>query len=583
MAVRQRALDARKRALGVWARLVDPAAWSWRRVVVEAVLACVLAAVTGFAEYLDERGWVAAVLASFAVAVLSLVRRVLPATVLVASAALSGMSAGGSLLLLMVASWSAGRRIDAVLRALGAYAAAFAIYELSTLREVRPLSVESVLVTLLFLVFTIVPGLTGRYWEQRRTLVRTLEERHLQLLREREMVAGQARMRERQRIARDMHDSLGHQLALIAVQTGALEVSRGLSDQQREAVGVLREASVTAMRELRAVVGVLRDGTVEDGTAAEEGPASRVVAGIGRLVESAAAAGVRARFDCSGEPRPPAPAADHAAYRVVQEGLTNAYKHAPGAEIAVSLRYEPDSLVVEVANGPVPLSGEVRPPAVSGGQGLTGLRERARLAGGIVHAGPVEGGGFRLAGVFPYDAGDGAEGGAAREAARAATFVGTEDDFRWQLAAAPPGDGGPVYEWLDPREELKSVMSLRKNNGCLIGCFAVLVLLAIGVVLVVLAIGKVVDEADKAAIDRKTYDAIRVGTAEDTVREELPSGKSFLTDDVKGKGPAEPAGSQCLSLLSKDGSGDARTDHVFRFCFKDGKLIEKRDFNVPSF
>ncbi|RLU94589.1 two-component sensor histidine kinase [Streptomyces griseocarneus] len=579
MAVRQRALDARKRALGVWARLVEPAAWPWRRVVVEAVLACGLAAVTGFAEYLARRGWVVVVLAVFAVAVLSLVRRVLPATVLVASAALSGVSAGGSLLLLMVASWSAGRRVDAVLRALGAYATAFVIFELSTLREVRPLSVESVLVTLLFLVFTVVPGLTGRYWEQRRTLVRTLEERHLQLLREREMVAGQARMRERQRIARDMHDSLGHQLALIAVQTGALEVSRGLSDQQREAVGVLREASVTAMRELRAVVGVLRDGTVEDGATAEEGPASRVVAGIGRLVESAAAAGVRARFESSGEPRPPAPAADHAAYRVVQEGLTNAYKHAPGAEIVVGLRYEPDSLVVEVANGPVPPRGDVRPPAVSGGQGLTGLRERARLAGGIVHAGPVEGGGFRLAGVFPYDAGEGAESGAAR----AATFVEAEGDFRRQLATAPPGDGGPVDEWLDPREELKSVMSLRKNNGCLIGCFAVLVLLAVGVVLVVLAIGKVVDETDKAAIDRKTYDAIRVGTAEEAVRKELPSGKSFLTDDLKGKGPAEPAGSQCLSLLSKEESAGARTDLVFRFCFKDGKLIEKRDFRVPSF
>lgn len=94
--------------------------------------------------------------------------------------------------------------------------------------------------------------------------------------------------------------------------------------------------------------------------------------------------------------RPLATTADHAAYRVVQEGLTNAHKHAPGASISIGLRYEPDSLVVEVANGPV---AEPMPSGVaSGGQGLTGLAERARLVGGMVHAGPTADGGFRLAG-----------------------------------------------------------------------------------------------------------------------------------------------------------------------------------------
>ncbi|MDJ0380770.1 histidine kinase dimerization/phosphoacceptor domain-containing protein [Streptomyces sp. G-G2] len=88
------------------------------------------------------------------------------------------------------------------------------------------------------------------------------------------MVAGQARLRERQRIAQDMHDSLGHQLALISVHTGALEVDPALTERQREAVGVLRQASVSAMHELREVVGILRDG-VEAPAAVEEsaGPA----------------------------------------------------------------------------------------------------------------------------------------------------------------------------------------------------------------------------------------------------------------------------------------------------------------------
>ncbi|MFC5723963.1 sensor histidine kinase [Streptomyces gamaensis] len=560
-------MAVRRRARELWARLTDPAQWNWRRMTGEAVLALGLGLLTALAEELSGRGWILVVLASLAVVLLSLVRRTLPATALVLTAAMSGMSVNGAFLLLMVASWSAGRRIDAVLRALGAYAAAFVLFEVLVLRELRPVSPESVLATLMFLVLTVVPGLTGRYWAQRRTLVRTLQERHLQLLREREMVAGQARMRERQRIAQDMHDSLGHQLALIAVQTGALEVSRGLSDQQREAVGVLREASVTAMRELRAVVGVLKDGTVGD-----EEPDARVVAGIGGLVDSAAAAGVRVRLERSGEARPLAPAADHAAYRLVQEGLTNACKHARGAAITVCLRYEPDSLVVEVANGPTPQeAGTGRSEAVSGGQGITGLRERARLTGGIVHAGPVEGGGFRLAGVFPYGAGE--DGGTT-------TFVAAEDDFRQQLTAVAPGEGEPVNGRLDPREEFKNVMSLRKNNGCLIGCVVGLVLLVGLVVLVVLGFGMVLKEADKAMIDHKTYESIRVGASEEAVRKELPSGRSFLTDGLQGQGPAEPAGAKCLSLLAKDSSSELSTERVYRFCFKEGKLVEKRDFRV---
>ncbi|KOG87662.1 histidine kinase, partial [Streptomyces varsoviensis] len=99
-------------------------------------------------------------------------------------------------------------------------------------------------------------------------------------------------------------------------------------------------------------------------------------------------------------PRPLSPAADHAAYRVAQEGLTNAHKHAPGAPIELALHYDADSLVVEVVNGPPP-AGAGR-AAVSGGQGLTGLGERTRLIGGMVHAGPTAEGGFRLAGVLPY-------------------------------------------------------------------------------------------------------------------------------------------------------------------------------------
>lgn len=92
---------------------------------------------------------------------------------------------------------------------------------------------------------------------------------------------------------------------------------------------------------------------------------------------------------------------------MVQEGLTNAHKHTPGAPITLDLRYEPDTLVVEVANGPASARGPGVPAAVSGGQGLRGLRERARLVGGMVHTGPTADGGFRMAGMLPYGTGDG--------------------------------------------------------------------------------------------------------------------------------------------------------------------------------
>ncbi len=558
----------------------------------ESVLAAFLALFVAWGETADGGSWPWVVLITTAVVVLSQLRRALPATVLVTTAVLAGATESNAGLLLILVGWSAGRRIEGLLRALLAFGASLVLFVALAAwssQQFAPLIV--VLNTLLFLVITVVPGLASRNWTQRRTLLHTLRQRNAQLLRERQMIAGQARMRERQRIAQDMHDSLGHQLALIAVQTGALEVDRTLTDQQREAVGVLREASVAAMHELREVVGILRDGTPE-----EEQPGSRVVSGIDRLVDAAVAAGMRVRLERSGEARPLAPAADHAGYRVAQEGLTNAAKHAPGAPITVSLRYEPDALVVEVKNGPVPLGrrAAVGPPpeAVSGGQGLTGLRERARLIGGMVFTGPAEGGGFRLAAVIPYDSGEAGEArrarragggsGAAAEGLDDATFVDATDDFRQQPGAGAPGEGGVVIDRLDPREEFKDIMGMKKSNGCLIGCGVGLLILVGLVVVGLFGVGKFVEEVDKGMIDPSVYRSVSVGDPERQVRDKLPSGKSILTSDIKSKIPADPAGTSCLALLSTDSSQGLDTDTVYRFCFKDGKLFEKREFHVKS-
>ncbi|MBV7673131.1 sensor histidine kinase, partial [Streptomyces halstedii] len=442
--------------------------WPAGRIVGESVLSLLLMLVAVGFGLLGDRSAVETAGVALGVGLLSLLRRVLPAAVLLVTVAGSVVFPGAGPLVL-IAAWSAGRRIGGLGRAAGVFALAYGLsLGLSVVWEGALLSPSLLVFSgLWLLVSLIVPGLAGRYWSQRRTLADTLHEYHAQLVRERVMVAGHARIRERQRIAQDMHDSLGHQLALIAVHTGALEVDQELTGRQREAVGVLRQASVAAMHELRDVVGVLRDGTEAPGpdgagpdgagpdgagpdpeTGGEDpGTPSRGVAGIDSLVETSRRAGVAVELRRSGEVRPLAPAADHAAYRVVQEGLTNAHKHAPGASITVGLRYEEDSVVVEVTNRPAaePVPGSV----ANGGQGLTGLEERARLVGGMVHAGRTADGGFRLAGVLPYTS-----------PARAhATFVAAPNDFRAQNCAGSFGEIDPVIDGNGLPKELAKAMS----------------------------------------------------------------------------------------------------------------------------
>lgn len=539
-------------------------------------LAGVLALLGLGVEELDKGSAARMVASAVSVVVLTLLRRRLPVFTLVAGAAV-GAYLPGAFLVAIPLGWSAGRRIVGVGRALGAFTAAFAAaIGLSLVKDWsqgRPVLIV-VFGTLMFLAMVVMPGLASRYWSQRNTLLRALQERNAQLLRERAMVAGQARLRERQRIAQDMHDSLGHQLALISVHTGALEVDPVLTDRQREAVGVLRQASVAAMHELREVVGILRDGVEAPLPVEEAQPAARGVAGVAGLVESARSAGTDVRLTTAGQPRPLVAACDHAAYRIAQEALTNAYKHAPGAPITVELRYEDDSLVVEIANGPAtgPGAGEV----VSGGQGLTGLRERARLVGGMVYAGAAEGGGFRVAGVLPY----GTEpAGAAFAGAEETGAGGVADDFGQQLRTRLGGSAPEPVDWAVIDRKLLSGSS--RSGGVAMGCgiafAAVVVLLIVIGAAVALLVGSVSD----ATIGRDDYDGIQVGEPESTVRSRLPSGDSILTEGLDRKGPPRPKGATCLVLLAEDGS-ELGSDGVFRFCFKDGKLVEKQAYQAKQ-
>ncbi|MFC8695581.1 sensor histidine kinase [Streptomyces parvus] len=606
--------------------------WSPARIVGEAVLAVTLAGLAmGIGAWADTFGaW--PVLLAGAMALLAPARHALPATVLILSAPLAGGWNVMASVLLVCAAWSAGRRITEPWRVAAAFGAAFVLhivpdlYQDITSGAAPVLPVTLGLNVVAFLSLAVVPALIGRYRDQRRRLLDALWQNNQQLKREQAMVAREARLLERNRIAHDMHDSLGHQLALISVHAGALQVDPALTGNQREAVGILRGASVTAMAELRAAVGVLHDeaeyrgqrnepqyqgdpshqgdqGEISygeyrerqecqrqsGGDGAPVSYAPRTTAAIDGLVESSRGAGTAVSLERSGVRRTLAPAADHEAYRIVQEGLTNAHKHAPGAPIRLALRYEPDSLVVEVTNGPVPGGAPEVPPEISGGQGLKGLRKRVGRVGGMVHTGPTEDGGFRIAGMLPYGeesaAGSGAEGrsgnlgghgpgnGARGAGLYGATSVVPARDVRGQWRPGAVDDGGTVIDGADPQREFTTTMSTRKNVA--IGCAVTAVVLVAGVIgLGVWGIGVLTEEVKKADISPSVYEEARVGDAEADIQARLPKEDSWLTSDLADQGPRLPEGATCRHFTSKDDQGvDELT--VFRFCFQEGKLVSK--------
>ncbi|MQS15812.1 sensor histidine kinase [Streptomyces kaniharaensis] len=541
-----------------------PGPWRPWLVVREALLALVMGGLAVLLEWAGHTGY--AVPVGLGTAVLCLLRRAFPASVLLVTAAATGW-APGPFLLLVLAGGTAGARVRRAGPLVGTFVLSWVLFTVTgVLKDVGTASPKLLVGLSLggFLLMAVLPALWGRYQAQRRELEDALRERNDQLVRERLMVVHQARLRERHRIAQDMHDSLGHQLALISVHSGALEVDRSLTDRQREAVGVLRQAAVAAMRELREVVGVLHDEStaVPPAPAGASGaPGRGGVDGIEGLVESSRAAGTLVSLSRDGERRPLAAAVDHAAYRIVQEALTNAHKHAPGAPIGVALRYEPDALVVEVTNPAAPEPVGVRAgtgQVVSGGQGLTGLRERARLVGGMVHAGQTPDQGFRLAAVLPY-------GGTADGAGDGVAGLAGVDD--WVLEGLPPvADGGGA------RRRSPAL-------GCAVGVVAV-GLTVLG--LLVWGLWAFVQATGDATVKTSVYDDVRLGRSEADVMRELPSGNGFFTDTFKGSGPPAPAGSHCRYYLSSDVSEKWDRDNVVRFCFKDGVLVDKQHYEAKN-
>ncbi|MFI9004003.1 sensor histidine kinase [Streptomyces sp. NPDC053541] len=239
----------------------------------------------------------------------------------------------------------------------------------------------------------------GMLVRSRRLLVEALRDRALRAEAEAELRAKEAQRLAREAIAREMHDVLAHRLTLLSVHAGALEFRPDAPPEQvARAAGVIRDSAHEALQDLREIIGVLRS----PGEGAEDRP-QPTLATLGTLVDEVREAGMKVVLDSTVTDPDRVPAATgRTVYRIAQEALTNARKHAPGTEVTLTLRGRPgDGLTVEVRN-PAP-EGPV-PPVPGSGQGLIGLTERATLAGGRLTHGPAPDGGFALRAWLPWPA-----------------------------------------------------------------------------------------------------------------------------------------------------------------------------------
>ncbi|MEV0807681.1 histidine kinase [Micromonospora sp. NPDC050200] len=271
--------------------------------------------------------------------------------------------------------------------------------------------------------------ITGGVWlvalnvRTRRLYVLSLEERAATLEREREAEARAAVAGERARIARELHDVVAHSMAVMIVQAdGARYMLDRDPEIARTAVKVVADTGRQALEEMRRLVGVLREPSAPEpsaapgaagepdgaGVAADSERRRATVAELPALLDRFRDAGLRVRYTVSGDPPPLPPGLDLTVYRVVQEALTNALKHAGvGASVTVTIEHAPDAVVVRVVD-----DGHGRPPvgpAPSGGHGLVGMRERVGVYDGSLVAGPRLAGGWRVEARLPLPSTPGTE------------------------------------------------------------------------------------------------------------------------------------------------------------------------------
>jgi len=227
------------------------------------------------------------------------------------------------------------------------------------------------------IVVTVAVVAFGMYVGSRRELIWTLRERAVQAEAEQELRVEQARSGERERIAREMHDVLAHRISLVTMHAGALAYRTDLPPEQvRETAQLIQTKANEALTDLRQVLGVLR------GTDAAEDRPQPTIADLDHLLAESRSGGMVVELaNGLAEPAPPEQVG-RTLYRIVQEALTNARKHAAGTHVSVRLEGSPESGISVVVRNAKRVGGRVGPAAPTSGLGLVGLRERAALAGG---------------------------------------------------------------------------------------------------------------------------------------------------------------------------------------------------------
>ncbi|MFE3325758.1 sensor histidine kinase [Streptomyces sp. NPDC059176] len=241
----------------------------------------------------------------------------------------------------------------------------------------------------------------GMLVRSRRQLVVALRERARRAEAEAELRAQQAQRLAREAIAREMHDVLAHRLTLLSVHAGALEFRPDAPTVEiARAAGVIRDSAHEALQDLREIIGVLRRSDDDREDADRPQP---TLATLGALVDESRLAGMDVALDNSIEESTAVPASTgRTVYRIAQEGLTNARKHAPGAEVTVTVTGGPGEGVTVAVWNPAPAGPGGGVPG--SGQGLIGLTERAMLAGGRLEHGPTGDGGFAVRSWLPWPA-----------------------------------------------------------------------------------------------------------------------------------------------------------------------------------
>ncbi|GAA0505869.1 two-component sensor histidine kinase [Saccharopolyspora subtropica] len=415
--------------------------------------------------------------------------------------------------LLAATGYNAGFRIHRQRDALFRFALASALLSLLVLLFAH--DVGAWLVSVIGAVlFTLCPWVLGRHHQKYRALVRAGWERAEQLERQQQLIDEQARLQERTRIARDMHDLLGHQLSLVALRIGALEVAPSLDAAHREAAGQARASVTAAAERLREVIEVLRDDSaIAPGSVAE-------------LVRNARRSGMPVALAETGEVAESS-MRSRAVCRIVQEALTNAAKHAPGTAVTVEVDHREDESAVRVANA---LPDEP-PNAPGNGSGLVALAERVRLAGGTFQAGP-EGGRFVVDARIP------------------------------QVAQAIPAVSESAAHLARAEQQVRGSRNI-----------AIAVAAASAVGLGLLSASIIVFDTITSVITPADYERIQVGRPRSAIEPHLPSRTRM--DDPPEDDLTRPADARCEYYSTHHNPFGERRGDLYRLCFRQNVLVSK--------